>query len=304
MPKQIKKLIPFLLLFLIAFSFTKTVKKNLNQYQQPFNQQQLSDLYNQSQFAPKPEDRRLVIDDHDLYAYSGWHYLNTGKLETVNIEHPPLGKYLIGLSIIIFNQQNIGQLFWGGLFLILFYFLSEKSLKNNSLSLLVVFFFSLEKIFTYQLTHSLLDLPLAVFLLSLFLITKARFKNKNIKTFFQGIFLGLIAGTKYPTLAGVVFLTLVIYFLLKKEDYFLSKITKISLIGLIVFLSFYYPFFKTNNLASFIDLQIKALKIHLSHLPEYPKGQVVKVLLFNRWLTWWEIKNILLLTSGTIFGLC
>ena len=158
--------------WLICIFIITLVALKLIPYHQTFTQkfdfQKLDHLYKKSQFAKDTSDRQLIIQDHDLYAYAGWTYLATGNLETVNIEHPPLGKYLVGLSILLFGNQNIGQLFWGFLFLLLFYQLTLKITKNVFLSLLIVFLFSLEKIFQDQLTHSLLNLPLAVFLIILF----------------------------------------------------------------------------------------------------------------------------------------
>lgn len=296
MKKKLAELIiSFFLLFTILFLLLSIILRNLKNYQKKFDSEKLANIYNQSQFVKNPKDRKSFIADHDLYAYAGWHYLKTGKLNSINIEHPPLGKYLIGLSVFIFDNQNIGQIFWGILFLFLLYKLSFKVLKHKPFALLVVLFFCQEKLFQNQLSYSLLELPLAVFLLMFLLLIQA--KNKKNKKWFlmlKGVILGAISSIKYPTTALVAFITLISFYYIKKEVGVAKKLFVIGLTGFAVFLLAYLPFFMRNpHLSSFYNLQLKALKIHLSHVPEYPKGQVFNVLFFNRWLAWWGEKSYL-----------
>ncbi|PIS09185.1 hypothetical protein COT75_02910 [Candidatus Beckwithbacteria bacterium CG10_big_fil_rev_8_21_14_0_10_34_10] len=282
------KILNILLLLAISLSFITFLIKNISFYQPEFNLGKLELLYSQSQFAQNPDDRKQIIEDEDLYAYSGWKYLTTGKLDQINIEHPPLGKYMIGFSILLFKNQNIGQIFWGIIFLVLFYKLALKTTKNIPLSLALILIFLQEKIFQEQLTHSLLDLSLAVFLLAFFLNLVSQNKESKINLITQGLLLGIISSLKYPTIGFIAWLTMILYFFVKKEKNILKKILIPGLVAFFVFLFSYFPFFLKNpQPISFFNLQLEALKIHLSHVPEYPKGQVFKVLSFNRWLTWW-----------------
>jgi hypothetical protein len=292
MVKMKIKIINLFLILLIILAAGFFLFKNLAFYQQPFNADQLSELYSQSQFAEKPEKRKLIIQDYDLYAYAGYQYLITDKLDQVNIEHPPLGKYLIGLSIFLFKNQNIGQLIFGIIFLLLFYKLSFKITKNTPLSLLLVLIFFQEKIFQEQLTHSLLDLSLGLFLIIFFLSLINQTRKNKLNLIIRGLSLGAIAGIKYPTTAFLVWLTMFFYLFLKKEKGIIRKVFISTFIAIIFFLTLYFPFFiKNPNPLSFYNLQVKALKIHLSHVPEYPKAQVFNVLFLNRWLTWWGNKE-------------
>jgi predicted membrane-bound dolichyl-phosphate-mannose-protein mannosyltransferase len=288
-----KKYINLLLIILILLSLINTVVKNKNQYLVGFNYNKLNSLYKTSQFAQDVNDRENIIQDEDLYAFSGYYYLTTGDISSINIEHPPLGKYFIGLSAVIFNNQNIGQIFWAVIFLIFLFLISQKILKNTSLALLVVLLFIQERLFIEQITLSLLDLILAVFLLIFWLITLLKHKNKAW-LIVQGVSLGTIASIKYPTIAVMVFATWFIYKILIKTNAKKIKTEALYLIFLttIVFLLSHLPFFiKNPNFLSFINLQEKALRIHLSHVPEYPKAQVFRVLFFNQWLAWWGEKN-------------
>lgn len=288
------KILNILVILLIFSIVTGLLIEKKGLYSQKFNPQKLDLLYSQSQFAQNPQDRKLIIQDEDLYAYSGYHYLKTGELDKINIEHPPLGKYFIGLSIWIFNNQNIGQIFWAILFLILLYKLSNNIIKHSALSLLVVFLFSLEKLFIDQLTHSDLDIILGVFLLIFMLTAIGQSKSNNKTILIQGLSLGAIASIKYPTIGLLCFFTLTIYYLIIKKKFLIKKLTIIGIISLMIFLFSYLPFFiKNPQPLSFYHLQLKALKIHLSHVPEYPKFQVFNVLFFDKWLSWWGNKNYL-----------
>jgi predicted membrane-bound dolichyl-phosphate-mannose-protein mannosyltransferase len=280
------------LLGAIIITMIALIYYSLPFYKTKFDINYLTYLYNHSQFSEKPQNRQLTIQDEDLYAYTGWNYLKTGEVNKINIEHPPLGKYLIGISIIIFNNQNIGQLIWALIFLGLLYKLSNLVLKNKSLSLLVVLFFIQEQLFFEQITHSLLDIILGVFLL-IFLLASLQKKLKTTRwQIIEGLSLGAIASIKYPTIAGIAFFTLIIFNLLTKEKNILRHFITTGLLASFVFLCSYLPFFIKNPSAiSFVNLQIKALKLWLSNVPEYPKFQVFNVLFLNRWLSWWGDKS-------------
>jgi predicted membrane-bound dolichyl-phosphate-mannose-protein mannosyltransferase len=299
---KFKKALNLFLLLLVLFNFTFFIYKNKKIYTKKVNLKKLEENYQTSQFNPDPEKRTSIIQDEDLYAFSGYKYITTGSLDNINIEHPPLGKYIIGLSVLIFKNQNIIQLILGAIFLTLLYKLTLKTTENKTVSLATTFAFSLEKIFKEQLKLSLLDLSLGVFLLLFLLslnkltikIKKDRKKEKERErktSVLTGLFLGCIASIKYPTISLVALTAAIIFLIIKKDKNIIKKAATICLTAAIVFLLTYLPFFLRNNPLSFISLQIKALKIHLSHVPEYPKAQVFNVLIFNKWLSWWGDKD-------------
>ncbi|MFC1711433.1 glycosyltransferase family 39 protein [Patescibacteria group bacterium] len=290
-----KKITDFTLIALIFLSLFKIINNGKDKYLVKFNYDNLSKLYNSSQFATQPENRKNIIQDEDLYAYVGYKYLTSGEIDKINIEHPPLGKYFIGLSTLIFKNQNIGQIIWGLIFLALLFLLAQKTLKYKTLSLLVIFFLTQERLFTEQVTTSLLDIVQGVFLL-VFLLLSLTKKSTNKVLLAQGISLGTIASIKYPTIAIVVLITWILYKVIKKTSFKIIKkeFFYLSISAAIVFLLTYLPFyFKNPSPLSFLKLQEKALRIHLSHVPEYPKLQVFNVLLFDRWLTWWGEKSFI-----------
>lgn len=62
------------------------------------------------------------IGDDGLYAFAGYYYLfQGGDVSAVNFEHPPLGKYLIGVSIFLFGNENVINIIYFALILIITY---------------------------------------------------------------------------------------------------------------------------------------------------------------------------------------
>lgn len=77
------------------------------------------------------------ISDSELYSYVGYRYMQGENPSLLNPEHPPLGKYLIGISILLFNNENVILLIIGFLCLILVFlitYLISHSLFSSSIS--------------------------------------------------------------------------------------------------------------------------------------------------------------------------
>ncbi|MBI2617165.1 hypothetical protein HYW55_03475 [Candidatus Gottesmanbacteria bacterium] len=120
-------------------------------------------IYSESQYILGPLSRRGIGDD-GLYAYAGYYYLlKKGDISSVNFEHPPLGKYLIGVSIALFENERVINIFYFGGLLIVTYELGVILLKNRILASFAPAILSFDSLFTNQLFYSLLDLPFALF---------------------------------------------------------------------------------------------------------------------------------------------
>src|SRR3990167_9345765 len=78
---------------------------NLERLKRPFDPDYFSGLYSTSQYVLGEKSKGGIGDD-GLYAFAGYYYFfQAGDVSSVNFEHPPLGKYLIGLSIFLFNNE-------------------------------------------------------------------------------------------------------------------------------------------------------------------------------------------------------
>jgi len=293
-------------LFILATAilFFLNLWQNRWAYTQPFNANLAQFRFEHSQY--NPSKKLFIFQDWEVYSLAGYQYLKTWQLDQINPEHPPLGKYIFGLSIMLFKNPVIVQIFFGIGVLILLYFLAQRFLRNNLLTSLVVFLFSLEQLFVSQLSLSLLDLMHLFFLLCFTLaVLQKRIKKtsevdachpgrlrKKARWIMAGLSLGAFAATKAPMPA--VAASLAIFF----SGQACKSWLKINLIALFAFLLTYLPFILKNGLVAFLGLIEMAAKIHLSHVPEYPVGSVFGVLFGNFWRTWWNPENLFWKVEG------
>jgi predicted membrane-bound dolichyl-phosphate-mannose-protein mannosyltransferase len=285
-----KKLLFFLI---IIFIFLIKIYSEKNSFVQKFDFEKVDKLYQESQFAENPANRKLVIQDWDLYPYAGLVYLKTGQLDKVNIEHPPLGKYLLGLSILLTGNPNLVQIPFALGLLCLSFFISYQLLKNIYLSFLIPLCLINEFLFFHRTTNALLDLFQTAFIaLFLFLIILKPGKSK-LKMIILGLVLGIIASIKFPAAAAILGICFFANLFVENKGFKKSffDFLSITFIGILVFCLTYTPLFLKQGIRGFLNLQIKALKIHLSHLPEYPPFIPLRVMFLNQWPVWWDQIN-------------
>ena len=277
----IASLLIFLLLARLLPSYKVFSRSN------KFDVDKIKELYSQSQYAAKPEDRQEIIEDWDLYALAGVEYVTKGDLSEINVEHPPLGKYLFGLSILIWGNPVIIQLVFGLIWLYLVYLIAEKFLKSPWLALLVPLGVMSEFLFTHNVTHSLLDLFQATVISWFIYLTLTKPRKKQ--SLWLGLTLGMVASIKYPAAAGILAISWGLYLSFKES--WVKAVKKTLLVALIaggVFVASYLPLLAKEGLNGFIKVQVKAARIHLSHVPEYPKLAPVRVMLLNQWPVWFD----------------
>ena len=237
--------------------------------------------YNTSQWVV-PNSKNSIGDD-GLYAYAGYKYVFEGMNPILNsAEVPPLGKYLIGITILIFQNQNIFGLLTGISALILFYIFNLNLFKNRTLAFLPVFIFSFDMLFWEQLQANYLDL---LYLSFLFLVLHFSLSRKYI---FASIALGCFAATKFPPTSLLVAACMVCYtFIYVKKD-LVRLLLSLILWPFVFALSFFRFFMLGNGLVAFA----KVLKYFLNYYTTGAKSEnhlmVFEMLLIGRWPTWWD----------------
>jgi len=161
-------------------------------------------LYAHSQYV-LGEASVQKIDDETLYVYAGFAYLQGEDPTTINFEHPPLGKYLFGLSYWLFhNAMLLNLIIYAGV-LWLTYQLANKLLTNQNLAITAMVLVGGMKIFQIHTSHALLDLQQLV-TLSFFWVL---FSTHTKKFFWSSFLLGVLASIKYPfPLVGIFILIL------------------------------------------------------------------------------------------------
>jgi len=285
--------IKLLLVLFILARFLLLVKNNWSFYQSPFNYQQADYLYLHSQFAPDPDMRSLIIQDWDLYPYAGINYLTGKDISTINIEHPPLGKYLYGFSYLLTKRPLLLQIpLYLGL-LILAYLLAKKITNRSMPALLLPLALSFEPLLNQQLQLCLLELMQTVFLLAFILSVisqngqKLSLKNSLI----SGILLGAYAGIKFPMAAILLALAYAVYLCMIYKAKSFSYLWPTILTALLFYLLLYSPILIQDGVGGLITVHLKAIHLHLSHVPEYPPFAPLRLMLFNQWPVWFDNQN-------------
>mgnify|MGYP001582195840 CR=1 FL=1 len=288
--KKYQRQINILLLFFIIGHLLYRVWGYRDNYLKPYDHEYWSQRYFKSQWIV-PNSKEGIGDDA-LYAYAGVEYVNGKDPSLLNPEMPPLGKYLLGISINILGNQNILALITGVLCLIFLYAASRVVLANQTLSLLSVLLFSLEPLFYTQLKISLFDTLYLLFLVLIFYSVWRR------KYYLASIFLGLFMGTKFSLMAGVVIATVTLYLLINKQFKDLKKAILSLALAFLTYLAVYLPYFlHSHSIIDFFKLQ----KFILNFYQIGAKGQlgdIFSVIFLNQWHTWWN--GVLSVSEWTI----
>ena len=226
------------------------------------------DRFEHSQWA-LPLSKRIIGDD-GLFSYIGYGLINEAPLTGFNAETPPLGKYLIGLSVSIFKNPAYYALSFGIGSLFLFYLISKRLLDANMFALFAVGLLFVDPLFINQFWRAWVDIVQLFFLLvNLFFFLISVYNKSNrafIFSLVSGVSLGLFAETKPPILLLVALFLESAFFIYKKK----IKAYFIFIIGVFIgILIPYSKFFLDGN--SFLDF----LKLQKYVMDFYLKSQVV-----------------------------
>lgn len=273
-----KKILIFVLLLAIIGNFSYRVWGYREKYTTPYDPVFWKNKYLKSQWVVS--NSKEGIGDDGLYAYAGWEYLHGKDPTLINPEMPPLGKYLIGLTILAFGNQAIFAILTGILSLFLLYLLSFEILKSKIYALATVAFFSMEPLFYTQLSAPYLDL--------LYLSTVLGFLYCTFKKNFllSAFFLGFMAATKNSAtsfLLGAV-VSGAYVFLTDKKD--LKKwLLTLPLSGLVLLLSYFQYFLLGHSLRDFLGAQKWILNFYAQGAKGV-FGSVIPMLFAGRWYNW------------------
>lgn len=278
------KITKLILIFLTLLNIFLFIFNHKQDYLRKYDAEYWSNQYEGSQWN-KGWFATTYMTDAEHYAWNGWHIINGGDPDLINRQGPPLAKYFIGLSILIFNNENIISLFWGSVTLVILFFLARILTNNTIKSLSVVFLFSLDKLFLEQLNTSMLDLPFAfLLLLTIYFFIKSQKDNKYM--YFSVVTLFISATSKVYPQVGVFGLILILYLLINKKFELFFKFLKAIPIGIIVYLLIYFPYFRYHNLKEFAYLHFWIVWFARNQVPNYHFFEIWRTYLFGQWLSW------------------
>lgn len=233
--------------------------------------------YNQSQWVV-PDSKNSIGDD-GLYAHAGWVYIHGGNPVLLNAEIPPLAKYIIGLSEIIFQNQNTIALLTGLGVLAAFYVLNLQLFKSHLAAFIPVFLFSIEPIFYSQLRAPYIDTLYLLFLLLTFLFILKK------KYFVSSFFLGCFASTKYPIGSFFVVAAIIPWVITFNKKTIGIYAISLILWPVVFLLSYSRYFILGGSLAGFIGVQKWIVHFYSVGAHATP-GIVYPMILTGNWYTW------------------
>lgn len=239
------------------------------------------DRYEQSQWRLPVSSR--VIGDDGLYLYEGSQLIKGANPLDFNAEVPPLGKYAIGLSVLLFGNGYIYGLLTMTAVLILFFVLSRNLLGNATMALGLTALVAMDPLITSQFALTMLDSLWLFFLILIFIMIDKLTSQKSKGVLFGvlGILLGLFCETKLPVLAPVLFLPLIFKMTINKQWKELALLFLGFLGG---YLLPYIPyFFSGHSFSEWITAQKWIVAFYRMTRIEPTFGNVLTTLIANRY---------------------
>ncbi len=284
-----KKLLLTLLILASMLRISLLVYSYKYLYERPYNHRRMSFIYENSQYIHGPK-AKLDISDEGLYAFAGYYYVfDKGDVTGVNFENPPLGKYLLGLSIGVFKNEYIISIIYGLLFLIITFQLA-KTVFNRYIAVLAVFLLSYSSIFLEQIKTSLIDLPASLFfLIGLYYYVLAQKKYNNRLLYLASFFLAVSFSTKFFPSLIIILAVLAVDSWKKGIKFAKTFFVSLLLIPLVYCLSYLSYFYYHRSLIEFIKFQYWMLKWRSGN--PYVFGNIFRLIFTGRYKDWWGWDN-------------
>jgi len=274
----------FTLLYLSIFIYG-----NWQYLNESINLDELSWRYSQSQYV-MGQGSPIIIGDEQVYVLAASQYVKTGDPVSINFEHPPLGKYLYGLGLMLTDKPRLISLAFVITSLILFIWLAKIYLIKEFLIYPEVLLFISNDIFLNLAKTVMLDLPQLIFLIlaSISYILAVK-KNKLIWFLLFAIFTGAMAAVKFylPAMVFVIatFIDLILNYRKLLKKYLLSLI----FIPLVFAVS-YWGFFRDKSAIEFAKFQWWLLHWFLGKKDSLGNGGIYLVLILGKIKTWWALE--------------
>ena len=254
--KKLNKTFPFLLALLIVLLVALPVASFPAFFLNKTDMHSYGQLYANSQYV-RGEATNQRIDDATLYIYAGFAYLQGEDPTTVNFEHPPLGKYLFGLSYLIFQNSLILNLVVYAAFLAVFVSLIRLFTKNTLVILATVLFLGTTRLIYVNVGQGMLDIFATLLLLALFRTLFSQL-SPRYKYLLSGLFIGGIAATKYPFPSLLLPLAVTFFWSFRSKEFIASLLLIPS--ALSVYLGSYTVYFMQHSLKDFLAFEWFRLK--------------------------------------------
>lgn len=275
-------------ILLIGFEFIHlliSILVNHKIYFQKFDEHKYDIIYEHSQYNVAKNEFWGNIDDPQLYSLSGLKYIRLSDPSSINFELQPLTKYFFGISILLFGNALWFQLMIGLTLLFGTYVYSLTVFKNKLIALLPSLILSLDPLFGEQLQKSFLDLTQTAILMLVLILTINMIKNLRLIPL-NIMAIALLSLSKSFMIGLVVLFTVAIFLFFGHREVFLIWIKKLFL-GVLLYIFGYAVYFYYHTPFDFIRLHINILRLYKAYVPEYPKGEIFRIVFLRLWKKWY-----------------
>lgn len=248
---------------------------------------QLKTTYYSSQYAD-PNHTEWISDDV-ANSFAGGALITGTNPVLVLSDTPPLGKYLIGLSALLFDNENIVVLAAGIGSLIMLYMIGMQIFQSRILALLPPLLVSFESLFRAQFrVVPLYDLFQLFFLLtSFYFFNIAILGKRRIYGYFAlaSMVLGCFIATKFFATGITIVLAWYTIVLRTDKKRILPLTIALPLAIAVLFLSYARIFAFGYDVRSLFGIQKYVFLYHKSQL--ILPFTIWPLLFLNRWYVWW-----------------
>ena len=258
-----------------------------------FDGNAIGQAYSQSQYV-LGDQALQKIGDGSLYQYAAQAYFRGEDPTTINFEHPPLGKYVFGLSLWIFNRPLVVNIFLYAGCLTLFTFLLKRLKFSTNFILLTIIFIALGSGLAGHLRTALFDLQILFWSLSFFIALFIPQENWQ-KYGLIGLILGMLMATKYFFPIIFLFLGLLSIWAWWQHSW-LKIIFSMGIAGLIYLLSYTSFFLHQHSLIDFAKFEWFRFRWWTGNRT-IPRFIILQTLFLGKYQAWWE-SNRSFLPSG------
>lgn len=283
-----KQLLPVILILTLAPWIWQNRQVWLAKYDVPYWQ----DAFEDSQIV-RGDKARAWLSDYDLYAIVGYKYWRGDNPMNLHPEVPPLGKYLIGASILVFGNPAVMNLILGMAGLFLLYLTARQLDMSAAAAWAGILLVSLDQNFRTLLATSNLDIP-HLFWLSLSLFSFLKSASSPRWFWLSSFSLGLMMATKFY-FTGLLLLGVYLLVLLVRRHFpnFIVYVSSLIFVPLGYVLAYVPALIYRPDVIGWLRFQ-RWLTGWWAGNATAPWGGIFPLLLAGRWHTWWSQRAVIL----------
>lgn len=290
----------FLLAFLLLSVFLRPgllINEKIANFFSPgysHNYEDLRKLYYVSQYVNKYNPS--IIPDESFESFVGGAFIRGVNPILIVHEHPPLGRYIIGLSTLLFDNAATLILPLSLISVIGIFLISRLVFKKTILALIPLTIFTNESLFLSKFKFAPLlepiQLPFIIFCIYFFI--KGVSSKKSLYWFIaSSIMLGFVISIRFFILGLALSSSMILFFILQRRinKKFIMYILSLPFSLLVLILSYTRTIQDGYSVFQVFSIQKYIFYYHKSKLISF--FSFWDLILFNRWHTWWGDRRIL-----------